>query len=171
MHHLQRFSSKRLSFFFLMVFFVVQELVSLIRSHWFIFAFISIALEDWPKKTFVWLMPENVYLHSLLAVWCNPVLCLSLYNNQGIVVLVQKQPYRPMPQNREPRSKPKHLRSLILDKGGKTLNGKNLFSRWCWENWTAAWKSTRTDPHTMHKNKLINSLKQLQHMQYFLLIS
>ena len=34
--------------------FAAQELVSLIRSHLFIFAFISIALGDWPKKTLVW---------------------------------------------------------------------------------------------------------------------
>ena len=33
-------------FILLMVFFVVQKLLSLIRSHLFIFAFISIALED-----------------------------------------------------------------------------------------------------------------------------
>ena len=43
-----------------MVSFAVQKHVSLIRSHLFIFAFISIALGDWPKKTFVWLMSENV---------------------------------------------------------------------------------------------------------------
>ena len=43
-----------------MVFFAVQKLVSLIRSHLFIFAFISIALGDWPKKTLVWFMSENV---------------------------------------------------------------------------------------------------------------
>ena len=38
----------------------MQKLVSLVRSHWFIFALISIALEDWPEKTFVRLMSENV---------------------------------------------------------------------------------------------------------------
>ena len=32
----------------------------LIRSHLFIFAFISIALGDWPKKTLIWFMSENV---------------------------------------------------------------------------------------------------------------
>ena len=31
---------------FFIVFFAVQKLVSLIRSHWFIFAFISVALRD-----------------------------------------------------------------------------------------------------------------------------
>ena len=43
-----------------MVFFAVQKLVSLIRSHLFIFAFVYVALGDWPKKTFVRLMSENV---------------------------------------------------------------------------------------------------------------
>ena len=48
-----------LSIFFLRVCFAVKKLVSLIRSHWLIFAFISIALGNWPKKT-VWLTSENV---------------------------------------------------------------------------------------------------------------
>ena len=37
-------------FFLLMVFFAVQKLLSLIRSHLFIFAFISFVLGDWSKK-------------------------------------------------------------------------------------------------------------------------
>ena len=49
-----------LAFHFLFrVSFVVQKLISLIRSHLFIFAFTSVALGDWPKKTMVWLMSEN----------------------------------------------------------------------------------------------------------------
>ena len=36
--------------FFFMGFFAVQNLVSLITSHWFIFVFISITLGDWPKE-------------------------------------------------------------------------------------------------------------------------
>ena len=48
-------------FVLFMVSFAVQKLVSLIRSHLFIFAFISLALADWPKKT-VWFMSENVLL-------------------------------------------------------------------------------------------------------------
>ena len=43
-----------------MVSFAMQKLVSLIRSHLFIFVFISIALGDCPKKTLVWFMSENV---------------------------------------------------------------------------------------------------------------
>jgi len=45
---------------FLMVSFAVQKLVRLIRSHWFIVVFISVTLGDWPEKTFVRLMSENV---------------------------------------------------------------------------------------------------------------
>ena len=45
-------------FMLFMVSFAVQKLVNLIRSHLFIF--ISIALWDWPKKTLVWFMSENV---------------------------------------------------------------------------------------------------------------
>ena len=43
-----------------MVSFAVQKLVSLIRSHLFIFAFISVALGNRPKKTSVRFMSENV---------------------------------------------------------------------------------------------------------------
>ena len=56
----------------------MQNLVSLLRSHWFIFVFISIALEDWPKKALVQLVSRMFCLCSLLGVfWCL-VLCLSL---------------------------------------------------------------------------------------------
>ena len=48
-------------FILFMVSFAVQKLVSLIRSHLFIFAFISTALGDWPKKTLVWFKSENVF--------------------------------------------------------------------------------------------------------------
>ena len=52
--------SVRCLFVFLLVSFAVQKLVSLIRSHWFTFAFISVALGDGPEKTFVRMMSENV---------------------------------------------------------------------------------------------------------------
>ena len=56
------FQSVSCVFGFFMVSFAGQKLVSLIRSHWFIFAFISDALGDGPEKTFVRLMSENVLL-------------------------------------------------------------------------------------------------------------
>ena len=56
-------------FILFVVSFAVQKLVSLIRSHLFSFAFISVALGDWPKKTLVRFMSENVCLWSLLRVY------------------------------------------------------------------------------------------------------
>ena len=43
-----------------MVFFAVQKLLSLIRSHLFIFAFISVALGNVSKNILLWFMSENV---------------------------------------------------------------------------------------------------------------
>ena len=58
-------------FVFFLVSFAVQKLFSLMRSHWFIFAFFSFALGDGPEKTFVRLMSENVLPTSLPgACWC-----------------------------------------------------------------------------------------------------
>ena len=45
----------------LMVSFAVQKLFKFIGSHWFIFYFISFALGDWPKKSLLWFMSENVF--------------------------------------------------------------------------------------------------------------
>ena len=50
-------------FIFLVVSFAVQNHVRLIRSHVFIFAFISIALRDSPKKTLEWFMSENALFY------------------------------------------------------------------------------------------------------------
>ena len=47
-------------FVFFLFSFAVQKIVSLIRSHGFIFAIISVALGDQPEKTFVRLISENV---------------------------------------------------------------------------------------------------------------
>ena len=59
-HHLQIVSPNRKIFLLFMVSFVVQNLINLIRSHLFISVFISMALGDWPKKTLLWFMSENV---------------------------------------------------------------------------------------------------------------
>ena len=40
--------------------FAVQELLSLIRSHLFVFSFISFALGDWSKKILLWFMSKCV---------------------------------------------------------------------------------------------------------------
>jgi len=56
-----------------------------------------------------------------------------------------------------PEINPNTYTQLIFDKGGKNIKwGGALFSRWCWENCTAAGKinETRTHPHVMCKSKL-----------------
>ena len=52
--------SCRLSFHFVYGSFAVQKLVSLIRSHLFVFVFTFIAWGDWSKKAFVQFMSDNV---------------------------------------------------------------------------------------------------------------
>ena len=80
LHHLQTFLFVGCVFILFMVFFAVQKLMSLIRSHLFIFAFISIALGDWPKKTLLWFMSENVlplFSSRSFMVSCLIFKCLS----------------------------------------------------------------------------------------------
>ena len=63
-----------------MISIAVQKLVSLIRSHLFIFVFISVVLGVWPKKTLVWFVSENVlFLFSSRnsSVSCLMFKCLS----------------------------------------------------------------------------------------------
>ena len=47
-------------FLLFIISFAVQKLVSLIRSHLFIFVFITVALGDWPKTTLVRFTSENI---------------------------------------------------------------------------------------------------------------
>ena len=56
------FNSRLIILQYCIGFFAVKKLLSLNRSHLSTFAFISIALGDWPKKTLAWFMLTNVFL-------------------------------------------------------------------------------------------------------------
>ena len=75
----------RLSFCFVYDFlFPSQKLEDLIRSHLFrshlfIFVFISIALEEWPKKTLVWFISENILsMISSITIFFNAVFMIVI---------------------------------------------------------------------------------------------
>ena len=83
---------------------------------------------------------------------------LQGHSHQDSVVLVPEQTDGPMEQNREPRNKPWHLKSINLWQGSQEhqMGKRKSIQQALLGNLDSCMQSneTRTHPHTMYKNKL-----------------
>ena len=81
---------------------------------------------------------------------------LEGHSNQNSTVLVPKQRYRPMEQNRGTEATPHIYNHLIFDKPDKNKQwGKDSpFNKWCWWNWLAMCTKQKLDSFLTPSTKI-----------------